>query len=46
MEKVDNFIVQEIFSTIDECRLKVYDQIADICYLEYTETVKKGIELH
>ena len=46
MEKVDNFIVQEIFSTIDECRLKVYDQIGDICYLEYNEAFKKGIELH
>ena len=46
MEKVDNFIVQEIFSTIDECRLKAYDQIGDICYLEYNEAFKKGTELH
>ena len=42
--KVDNFTAHQKFGTIDEFKLKIFDQILDIWHLEYSEVVKKEIE--
>lgn len=43
-EKVDDFVVQQKDSPTDESKLKVFDQILDTCYLEYTKAVQKKIQ--
>lgn len=42
--KVDKFAVHEKFGSIDKFKLKVFDQILDICHLKKCEAVEKEIE--
>ena len=42
--KVDNFVDQQKFSSIDKFQLKVFDHILVICHLEYTKAVEKEIQ--
>lgn len=42
--KVNRYGVHQKFGLIDKFKLKVFDQILDICYLEYREEIEKEIE--